>query len=110
MRIRVSYVCGGRHRHSADRECTLLACSVPVFRYALEQWPPDNYQLYLFHHGDLNEGERELLTAFDTPEVMVPCQFAACDRRLNQDPDPELLAIWEAQSVSASSRKPILVL
>ena len=113
MRIRVSYVCGAAEIATVLTVSALCsACSVPVFRYALEQWPPDNYQLYLFHHGDLNEGERELLTAFDTPgsdgAPAVNLQLATVD--LNQDPDPELLAIWEAQSVSASSRKPILVL
>ncbi len=29
------------------------ACSVPVFRYALERWPPDPYELIVFHRGEL---------------------------------------------------------
>jgi hypothetical protein len=29
------------------------ACSVPVFRYALEKWPNDPYQAVLFHRGEL---------------------------------------------------------
>lgn len=30
------------------------ACSVPVFRYALEHWLPDSYVAYVLHHGPLN--------------------------------------------------------
>lgn len=31
------------------------ACNVPVFRYALERWPPDPYALVIAHTGDLDE-------------------------------------------------------
>lgn len=42
--------------------CTglLHACSVPVFRYALERWPVDAYRLVVFHEGDLSEAQQEL--------------------------------------------------
>ena len=30
-----------------------LACSVPVFRYALERWDPDPYPVVVFHRGPL---------------------------------------------------------
>ena len=26
-----------------------IACQVPVFRYALERWPADNYELVVLH-------------------------------------------------------------
>ena len=29
------------------------ACSVPVYRYAFELWAPDEYEVVLFHHGEL---------------------------------------------------------
>ncbi len=38
----------------------LYACSVPVFRYALERWPVDAYRLVVFHDGDLSEAQQEL--------------------------------------------------
>ena len=37
------------------------ACSVPVFRYALEMWPPDEYEVVLFHQGPLNKEQKQLL-------------------------------------------------
>jgi hypothetical protein len=38
----------------------VLACDVPVFRYALERWEPDAYQLTLLHSAPLNEGDEVL--------------------------------------------------
>jgi hypothetical protein len=40
------------------------ACNVPVFRYALERWPPDPYHLAVFYAGG-EEGERPVLAALD---------------------------------------------
>ena len=31
----------------------LWACNVPVFRYALEHWRSDPYQVVFFHRGEL---------------------------------------------------------
>ncbi|HXG11653.1 MAG TPA: hypothetical protein VNK04_17995 [Gemmataceae bacterium] len=31
-----------------------LACNVPVFRYALERWPADPYEVFVFHRGPLD--------------------------------------------------------
>ncbi len=39
------------------------ACSVPVFRYAIEQWQPDSYLVTVYHRGPLSEAETELLQA-----------------------------------------------
>ena len=38
-----------------------FACSVPVFRYALERWPADYYEAALIHRGQLTEDEKQLL-------------------------------------------------
>jgi len=36
------------------------ACSVPVFRYALERWTPDPYVAVLFHRGPLSAEDEEV--------------------------------------------------
>jgi len=36
----------------------VLSCNVPVFRYALERWPADLYEVFVFHRGELAPGER----------------------------------------------------
>ena len=37
------------------------ACSVPVFRYALERWPAAPYQVLVFHRGPWSDEERVLV-------------------------------------------------
>ncbi len=37
------------------------ACSVPVFRYALENWNPSPYELIVFHRGELSTVDRTTL-------------------------------------------------
>jgi hypothetical protein len=36
-----------------------LACNIPVFRYALEQWRADPYQVVVFHRGPLTPADLE---------------------------------------------------
>src|SRR4051812_8698661 len=47
----------------------VLACNVPVFRYALERWNKRNaeeqYSLYVFHEGSLPETLRKELDELD---------------------------------------------
>jgi hypothetical protein len=38
-----------------------LACNVPVFRYALERWNPDAYEVHVFHQGPLTAEQRKLV-------------------------------------------------
>ncbi len=43
--------------------CTVAeACQVPVFRYALERWRPDPYELVIVHQGDLPKEQQSTLT------------------------------------------------
>ena len=41
------------------------ACSVPVFRYALERWQPDLFQAIVVHRGALTSEQKKLVDAFD---------------------------------------------
>ncbi len=34
-----------------------LACQVPVFRYALERWPADRYEIVILHDGPLGKSD-----------------------------------------------------
>ncbi len=34
------------------------ACQVPVFRYALERWPADNYEFVVIHEGPVTESQK----------------------------------------------------
>jgi len=38
------------------------ACDTPVYRYALENWPPSPYVAFIFHKGELTEDQNEIVT------------------------------------------------
>ena len=38
-----------------------IACSIPVFRYALENWRPDPYVAFVLHEGELTPEQQNLL-------------------------------------------------
>jgi hypothetical protein len=80
----------------------LLACSVPVFRYALERWPPSDYQLWLFHQGPMSEAQRRLADELDR-EVLsggmrtnVRIQWADVGGALS----PDAAKAWDGQQAS----------
>ena len=74
----------------------LFACSVPVFRYALEKWPPDSYQATLFHRGPLTQSQQAL--ALDLSRDGLAGQLHANVSLetvdLAQSPAPEALELW----------------
>jgi hypothetical protein len=37
------------------------ACNVPVFRYALERWPADPYDIIVFHEGALTDEQQKVI-------------------------------------------------
>jgi hypothetical protein len=53
------------------------ACNIPVFRYALDNWPSDPYRLTVFHRGPLAADHRDALqmlekhAAGDTPAIVL---------------------------------------
>ncbi len=40
------------------------ACSVPVYRYALERWRPDPYMVVIFHRGELDAKHQKMVDNF----------------------------------------------
>lgn len=79
----------------------LWACSIPVFRYALERWQADPYQVAVYYRGELDSDSRELverIAAFEEPDHEAPgnTQLRLVD--LATATDEELLDAWEAQA------------
>lgn len=42
------------------------ACTVPVFRYALEQWPPDLFETFVFYEDQTNEAITTFVDALES--------------------------------------------
>ncbi len=75
---------------------SLWACSVPVFRYPLEQWPPDVYQATVFHRGPLSAAQQALARELngDGPAGRLRANVSLQTVDLAQNPAPELLDFW----------------
>ena len=82
------------------------ACSVPVFRYALERWPAGFFNVLVFHRGELSP-EQKLVTDWlgaraDDPNRPGNLAVALLDVDALEAKDPNLavpksvLALWES--------------
>jgi hypothetical protein len=75
---------------------SIWACITPVFRYALENWPADLYEVTLVHRGPLSQQDRILLEklqdASDTANILVETVDIA------QKPDDETVKLWSIRS------------
>ena len=75
------------------------ACSIPVFRYALEHWQPDPFMAAVFYRGELTAEQQTLLKKLEaldeegnpTANVMVK----AID--VENEANSGLLRLWELQ-------------
>lgn len=82
----------------------LFACQVPVFRYALERWQADRYQIVVLHDGPLSEQESQALELLKAASVPAPDQPALIDLRSvdvsqpKPGTDPRLLKWWQSAS------------
>lgn len=84
------------------------ACSVPVFRYALEHWDAAPFQALVFHRGPLSEAQaaaRHDLTK-DGLAGKMHANISVRTVDLGQDPVPELVELWKQ---ARSETLPLLV-
>ena len=78
------------------------ACDVPVFRYALEHWPPDPYEVILFHRAPLEDADQEAADRLQAESAMGDCRANLLFRRVDvaEPMDPATRQLWVRQSVS----------
>jgi len=75
-----------------------LACSVPVFRYALERWQADPYDLLLFHRGPLSEEQESWVKTMEKASEETPFTNLYVTRvDLEQEIPSEAQELWEKQ-------------
>ena len=85
-----------------------LACDVPVFRYALERWEADPYEVVIFHHGGLSKAHSEAAAALAKVsfEDKATANVAVTVVDLNASPDPTMLKLWNTRK---GAKTPYLV-
>lgn len=85
-----------------------VACQVPVFRFALERWPADKYELVILHDGPLSDSDGARVIALGRSDYRSPVsanfQLQAID--VSKTKDVELKKLWEK---SDSDGKPLMV-
>ena len=77
------------------------ACNVPVFRYALERWAADAYELVVFHREPLTTNQQALVAALEKTANDLLANLSV--ERVNLGGDvPELLqSLWKTQTNAA---------
>jgi len=71
------------------------ACSIPVFRYALERWELTKYDVIVFHRGNLKDNLRKQLDRLDAGTVRANLKIDTVD--LDSKPSPKRVALWKRQ-------------
>lgn len=78
---------------------SVWACSVPVFRYALERWQADPYEVVIFHRGEMTTEQQaaadQLSSHGRAGKIHANLRLTLVD--LAADPDPKLVKLWEEQ-------------
>lgn len=73
------------------------ACAIPVFRYALERWPPYPYQIIVFHDKALDKKEEDAIEAIEESYS----NLSGWHVDLNDKLPEELSLIWEEEKKKA---------
>jgi len=72
-----------------------IACSVPVFRYAIEHWRPDAYRVFVYHDQDLSPADQMLLDKI-AAQAKAGANIQAQTIDLRKPLEPTDKARWES--------------
>jgi hypothetical protein len=69
------------------------ACTIPVFRYALERWDPSTYEIVIFSQGPLSDADQSLIDELSTKSANITLRPVD----LSADPSEQDQAIFKSQ-------------
>ena len=72
-----------------------MACQVPVFRYALERWPADKYQVIVLSSGALDAASQTSLQRLQSAQAEHGANFEVASADVATIDDPRLLKLWQ---------------
>lgn len=78
---------------------TAWACSVPVFRYALERWAPDPYQAVVFHRGPLTDAQKAAVASLSPDGLAGELHANLIPRAvdLDREENRQWQTLWQEQ-------------
>ncbi|MCA9139994.1 MAG: hypothetical protein KDB00_24645 [Planctomycetales bacterium] len=73
------------------------ACQVPVFRYALERWPADRYELVVLHDGPISEADAKTVDRLRDADHQSPAAANYSVKVMSKDniKDELLKSAWD---------------
>ena len=83
------------------------ACSVPVFRYALERWSSDNYQIIIFHDGKLTDEQQAIVDDLggDNDQLTANVEVHSIDATMiDPEKEPDLFKLWQDEKTETLPR------
>ncbi len=75
-----------------------MACNVPVFRYALERWEADPYEVFVFHRGPLTADQRGFVEPLEEAGQNRSANLAVSRVELTAEVPPPLRSLLEEQA------------
>ena len=85
----------------------VLACQVPVFRYALERWVSDKYEILIIHDGPLNDTDQGLKESL-AKSVGEKSNSSVRSIDIRQSTDAGIVELWKKHSPSRNAVMAIL--
>lgn len=77
---------------------SLSACSIPVFRFALERWVPDLFEVSVFYRSSLSDTDERRLTHLEDTAIRnggrLNLEVVRCN--LDDDVPADLLTVWKS--------------
>ena len=89
---------------------TAWCCNVPVFRYALERWQSDVYELLVLHKTELNAEEKKIISSLrqKTRSNGGNLNLRIKEYDLQKQSDEQLEQLWSRYSIE--NQKPVALL
>ena len=84
---------------------TTIACNIPVFRYALERWEPDDIQIIVFHDQALTTEHQKPLT--DLTSTQANLNLLA--QSINDDLDSDLEELLTEVTSNSKLDQPVAI-
>jgi len=79
-----------------------IACNVPVFRYALERWETDPYEVLVFHRELLTAGQQALVAGLEQAGRDGLANLSVNRLDLSGELPPPLKTLWSSQQNATS--------
>ena len=91
---------------SALLAASAFACQVPVFRYALERWNADKYEVLVIHNGPFESSSQIPIDSLKSSQIRLAANLELHSVKPEDLRDKNLIDLWTARG---DGSKPLMV-